>query len=319
MRSALFAAAIVGLVHAANAMPAMAHESLAGKRAPTDIIAGAGDEAWRDIDPAHLMVIDFDRGRVTIELSDRFAPCHVAQMKSLVRAGFYDGLSFYRVIDGFVAQAGDVFENRDRPDDISLLAAELTQVLDGFPDPLHLLPRHREAQGTGTDGYADITGILDGMPVGLELNDDPNLIWPLHCTGAVAMARDEDPDTGSTEFYITLQPQRYLDRNLTVFGRVIDGMAHLQALTRQAPPQVPGDPMGDIIRRAFIGDTPPEGERPPRWQVFRTDTALFADYVESRRNRPESFFIFRPDHVDACQLPIPVRRQPAQNDEPSED
>ncbi|MEL7491981.1 MAG: peptidylprolyl isomerase, partial [Pseudomonadota bacterium] len=99
--------------------------------------------------------------------------------------------------------------------------------------------------------------------------------------------------------------------NLTVFGRVIDGMEHVQALKRQPPPEEEGDPLGETIVRAWMGDAPPEGEDAPTWQVFRTDTALFAEYVESRRNRPEAFFYYRPDHVDVCQLTIPVREKPA--------
>ena len=168
------------------------------------------------------------------------------------------------------------------------------------------------------DGFSEQVGFSnDGFPFGTTLPAFNS--WPLHCTGAFAFGRENDPDTASTEFYITLQPQRYLDRNMTVFGRVIDGMEHVQALTRQAPPETEDDPLGDVILRAWMGDTPPEGEETPGWQVFRTDTEIFAEYVESRRNRPEAFFIYRPNHVDVCQLPIPVRTAPmAQAPEPED-
>jgi len=234
------------------------------------------------------------------------------QMKTLVKSGFYDGLSFYRVIDGFVAQGGDVFETRELPEGTTReLRAEFSLA---YTD-LFELP------SVVKDHYSEKVIFIDGVPVGLEntskIDGVRREMWLLHCTGAMAMARDTPKDTGGTEFYITLQPQRYLDRNLTVFGKVIDGMQHLQALTRQAPPETEEDPLGETIIRAWMGDQLPEGEVAPAWQVLRTETQPFAEYVESRRNRPEAFFYHRPDHIDVCQLSIPVREKPAKIDEPA--
>jgi len=288
-------------------------QALAGKRAPSQIIATAPDDQWRTVNPAKLVVMELSRGRVIIELSDRLAPNHVGQMQNLVKGGFYDGLSFYRVIEGFVAQGGDPFEERVVPDGVKEnLVAEIEHLLmEDEADVDSVLPGFANAG----DGYAQTaTGWLDGIPIGVEWTNSIYRRWPLHCTGAFAFGRNNDPDSASTEFYITLQPQRYLDRNLTIFGRVIDGMDHIQALTRQLPPEDETDPLGDEIRRVWMGDAPPEGETTPVWQVFRTDNALFADYVESRRNRPEAFFFYRPNHVDVCQVTIPVRMaSPANN------
>ena len=276
-------------------------QPIEGKRAPGEIIATAEPEQWRNVDPAQLMIIDLELrtgpGRVTIELSENFAPNHVAQLKTLVKAGFYDRLSFYRVIDGFVAQAGDPFGTRALPEGTvkNITAENTAQLIDIFDLP-GLVPDH----------YAEKVFFLDAMPMGRNDRE----AWPLHCTGALAIGRENDPDTASTEIYVTLQPQRYLDRNLTIVGRVIGGMEHVQALTRQLPPENEGDPLGDVIVRAWMGDVPPEGESTPQWQVFETGTALFSEYVASRRNRPEAFFIYRPDHVDICQLTIPVRQKP---------
>ncbi|MEL6379791.1 MAG: peptidylprolyl isomerase [Pseudomonadota bacterium] len=290
-------------------------QAIEGKRGPSVIIAEAPDDQWRTVDPAQLVVMELEHGRITIELSDFFAPNHVAQMKTLVKAGYYDGLSFYRVIEGFVAQGGDPFSIRPLPDAAtnSLMSEFEIRLGNGLlgADPF------RFYAPIDKDGYADGTGWHQGFAMGIANGDghnDMGRFWLLHCTGAFAFGRNNDPDSASTEFYITLQPQRYLDRNLTVFGRVIDGMEHVQALTRQAPPEEEGDPLGDMIVRAWMGDTPPEDETSPNWQVFRTGNEIFADYVESRRNRPEAFFIYRPNHVDVCQLPIPVRQTPAPRD-----
>ncbi|MEL6113074.1 MAG: peptidylprolyl isomerase, partial [Pseudomonadota bacterium] len=259
--------------------------------------------------------------------------------------------SFYRVIEGFVAQGGDPFGARELPEGaVETLKAEFDENKSReFMLGLGIAASQYETAACnqkvicdqtlgcindfpclmllGHDNYAGrvgSTGFLKGFPtahhdegqIGGRLkhpNEDERYSL-IHCTGAFAFGRENDPDTASTEFYITLQPQRYLDRNLTVFGRVIDGMEHVQALTRQAPPEKEDDPLGDVIVRAWMGDTPPEGETTPAWQVFRTDTEIFADYVESRRNRPEAFFIYRPNHVDVCQLPIPVRQTPVPGD-----
>ena len=301
----------VALLLAVLPIPSNAWEALEGKRSPGEIIAASTSEHWRDIDPANLLVMNLEEGRIVVELAPDFAPAHVAQMTTLVTTGFYDGLSFYRVIDGFVAQGGDVFEKGGMPEGTTKsLKAELTVPYDLANGNHTMLSARADISRPNTDGYAPLTGIVDGFPVGFNPHKEETEAWLLHCTGAMAMARDTDPDTGGTEFYFTLQPQRYLDRNLTVFGIVRRGMDVLQGVTRQAPPEDETDPMGDIIQRAWMGNTPPEGEDAPALQVLQSGTELFAEYVESRRNRPEAFWVYRPDHVDICQLPIPVREKP---------
>lgn len=264
-------------------------------RGPGQIIAEAAPEDWRALDPENMLVIDLERGRVTVALSEKLAQTHTAQLKALAREGFYDGLSFYRVIDGFVAQGGDVLETRD-----VTTAAETLEAL--FDEPFRADMGFTPIKDR--DGYAARVGYIDSEPVGVDAAGET--VWRLHCTGAMAMARGNEKDTGGTEFYITLQPQRYLDRNLTVFGQVIDGMEHLQALRRVAPAQSAEDDLGETILSMRVAADLAEDER-PAFEIMRSETATFAEYVESRRNRPEEFFYYRPDHVDICAVSIPVR------------
>ena len=107
-----------------------------------------------------------------------------------------------------------------------------------------------------------------------------------------------------------MQPQRYLDRNLTVFGRVIDGMEHLQALRRVSPPETKEDDLGEtIIRMRMASDS----EAPvAAWEILDSARPVFADFMEARRNRPESFFHYSADHLDVCQAPVPVRKRNAE-------
>lgn len=295
--SLLFAVACSqGDAHAAESTQETVEKDV--KRGPGEIIAEAADEDWRMLDPENMLVIELARGRVVVALSERLAQGHVAQLKALAREGFYDGLSFYRVIDGFVAQGGDVFEKREIKTASKTVTAEFDQALT---DEMTFTPIG------DVDGYAASVGFLDSEPVGV----DGDIIWKLHCAGAMAMARNNERDSGGTEFYITLQPQRYLDRNLSVFGNVVEGMEHLQALRRVAPPENEDDDQGEeIVSMRIAADLP--GDKRPMLEIMRSDTKTFADYVESRRNRPEDFFYYRPDHVDVCALPVPVRPITAQ-------
>ena len=154
------------------------------------------------------------------------------------------------------------------------------------------------------DGYAAKAGFIDTLPAGVD--EAGENVWHLHCAGAMAMARSNERDSAGTEFYITLQPQRYLDRNLTVFGRVVQGMEHLQALRRVAPPQSEDDDMGEAIVSMRIGSDLSADEQ-AQLEIMRSESNAFQQYVAARRNRPEDFFYYTPDHIDVCDLPIPVR------------
>lgn len=284
--AALFAAVAAGNVFA---------DALEGKKSPAEILADSAPGDWRALDPEFTLYIELERGRVIVALSPTLAQGHVAQIKALAREGFYDGLSFYRVIDGFVAQGGDLFETREVKSAKKTLPAEFDEfapegmVFTNMPD---------------RDGYASMSGFIDSLPAGMD--NQTARVWLLHCAGAMAMARDEGKDTAGTEFYITLQPQRYLDRNLSVFGRVVKGMEYLQALRRVQPAETPEGDLGETIKSVRVAADVPSEEREPL-EILRSDTDTFRAYVESRRNRPEAFFYYRPDYVDICQLSVPVR------------
>ncbi|MEQ9317073.1 MAG: peptidylprolyl isomerase [Henriciella sp.] len=253
---------------------------------------------WRPIPAENLLLIETVHGMITVELNPDFAPNHVERMRKLAFAGIMHGKRFYRVIEGFVAQGG--FQDETAILDWPNLENENDRVYSsGRFTPLG-----------NKDLFAPEVGHIGGFPVGRSQLMGRE--WLLHCPGAMAMARDTDPDSGSTEFYIVLDAQRYLDRNLTVFGRVIDGMEHVQALKRgnrdvengviQAPE------VGDEILSFRIAADLPEEAR-PQWEAMVTGSQAFEDFKRSKRVRNEEFFYRKPPEVlDICSFVAPVRR-----------
>lgn len=188
---------------------------------PTSPLAHSSD--WYPVPAEHLVTIDTHYGDVVIALHPSLAPQHVARFTSLVNAGFYNDQYFYRVVEGFVAQAGsnDTHDTAAFPPSLlSPLKAEFTVKNKGDVDLVET-----------NDMFAPETGFLDGFAVGVD--NTRNEMWGLHCPGTVAFARNSEKDTASTELYIVIgQAPRHLDRNMSVIGRVVEGMTVLQQLPR---------------------------------------------------------------------------------------
>ncbi|HEX7062497.1 MAG TPA: peptidylprolyl isomerase [Woeseiaceae bacterium] len=270
----------------------------------TTATADAEEGTWRRADPDYLVVLTLPDGEVLIELAPAFAPRTVAQFKELVGKGFYDGLDFYRVIDGFVAQGGDGSDMAGTTPAVPTLPAEFERAWsDELPFTTVQMP----------DLFAPETGFTDGFAAARDLQN--GRIWLTHCPGVVAMARNNAPDTGSTDFYIVIgQAPRYLDRNLTIFGRVIDGMAVVQRIIRgeaSANGMIPEDaPRTEIVDAALATTLPPA--ELGIVEVEETGSEAFAEMLETRRHRGKPFFHHTPPAVlDVCQIPVATRRLPA--------
>lgn len=261
--------------------------------------AFAADDEWREVDPENLVVMDLSYGRVLLELAPDFAPKHAERFRALVRAKFYDGQSFYRVIDGFVAQGGIGEGDDKKTPEWAPLKAEFDRPIDD------------DVQFTklgSPDLFASEVGHVDGFPVGRDWKE--GRMWILHCPGTLAMARDNDPDTGGTEFYVPIgHGPRRLDRNLTAFGRVLDGMQYLQKLSRGDPKVESGviqdaSKQDPIVRMQLAADM--GGER-PRMQVVDTASKGFAAYKDQRRNPAPDFYKRASPNLDICAFNAPVQ------------
>lgn len=262
-------------------------------RAPSEIINTAPSTAWQKVNNDNVIRIELETGHVYVELNTQLAPNHSKNIKALAREGFYDGLSVYRFVEGFVAQGGDSTDSKIPTNGKKRLNAELSYKTDLKLEIMAL---------DGSDGYAIRTGFLNGFAVGQ--NHGGTKTWMTHCTGTFAMARGNDINSGGTEFYITLSPQRYLDRNITVFGRVLEGMEHVQKLQR-TPEE--GKPYNPIIGVHVLSDIAQQD--PSHFEYLNTDSSSFEELVAARTNRPEPWFKFTPNYVDVCAITVPTRRK----------
>jgi cyclophilin family peptidyl-prolyl cis-trans isomerase len=183
--------------------------------------------------PANRLMLDLsDGGTVVIQLRPDLAPNHVARIQDLVRRGFYNGLTFHRVIPGFMAQGGD-------------------------------------PKGTGEGGseLPDLKAEFTNMPF---------------LRGSVAAARAKSNDSANSQFFIMFQPNRSLETNYTVFGRVLSGMDAVDRIAPGEPPAVPTK-----IIRASLGDMPIAAAPPPAPAATPMETAPAQSSADQAAAQPK--------------------------------
>lgn len=303
--SATLAACVLALSGCATSgAPATAVET----RSTQELLDASTPADWRTPDPANLLYMDLAGGRVIIELAPAFAPEHVANIRTLARGGFWNGLTLYRSQDNFVVQFGDITEEGVPGKPIGSARAKLPAEFDRASAGLafHALP--------DADGWSAQAGFVDGFPAARDDRKGAGRTWLAHCYGTLGAGRDMAPDSSNgTELYIvTGQSPRQLDRNITTVGRVLQGMELLSVLPRGTGPLgFYEDPKQRTpIRRIRLASEVPANERTPL-QVLRTDTPLFDAVVESRRNRRDDWYVRPAGHIDLCNISVPVRTPPA--------
>jgi peptidylprolyl isomerase len=270
--------------------------------APTmgEVLAASSPADWRPVDLNNTLYVDLPSGRVIIELAPAFAPLHVANIKTLTRAGYFNGLGVVREQDNYVAQWGDPDNRHTLPPGIGKTAPEFD-----MPSPAKL-PFTRLPDG---DVYAPEVGFSDGFPVARSAAQ--HRTWLAHCYGMVGVGRDMPVDSGSgAELYVVIgHAPRHLDRNVALVGRVLKGVELLSGLPRGSAEMgfYTKDEKPLVIKSIRLAADVPPAER-TNLEVIRTDTPTFASLIESRRNRPEEFF--KPasaGKIDLCNVPIAVR------------
>lgn len=275
-------------------------------RSMQEILDASKPSDWRTLDPANTLYLDLAAGRVVIELAPDFAPAHVANLRTLAREGYWNGLSINRSQDNFVVQWGDGAEDEKARKPLGSAPSKLPAEFSRSSDKLdfHALPDR--------DGWAPQVGFADGFPAARD--PASKTAWLAHCYGMVGAGRDIAPDSSNgTELYVVIgQSPRQLDRNITTVGRVVQGMELLSVLPRGTGPLgfYEKPEQRTAIKAIRLASEVPQNER-TAIEVLRTDTPLFDELVEARRNRRDDFYKRPAGHIDLCNVPLPARTPPA--------
>jgi peptidylprolyl isomerase len=262
-----------------------------------DLLARAPAADWRVPNVDDILYLELPRGRVVIELATRLVPQHAANIKSLARAHYFDGLAIIRVQDNYVVQWDDESHRRPLPPGVRP-AVE-------FSADAHAAARFEPLPDH--DLYAPQVGFLEGFPAGR--NPRTHTVWLAHCYGMVGAGRDDPAESTGAEMYAVIgNAPRQLDRNVALVGRVLKGMDLLSTLPRGSGEMgfyVASEPPVPITSIRVASDVP-ESERTPI-EVLRTDSATFRSVLAQRRDRKEPWFKHNPGTIDLCNVPLPVR------------
>lgn len=250
---------------------------------------------WRTLSPDDTLYIETENGRVIIELATNFSPRHVERVKKLVRSGFYDGLDFYRVIDTFVVQGGDMAETSSNP-----LAKQT--IKSEFEWPIDSSKHYTLVQEP--DLLAEQTGFIDGFAVGRDSKEGKE--WLISCPGVINLARTADIHSASTDFAIMMgQAPRHLDRNMSIFGRIIDGMPVLNHIKRGDAKNggVIEDPKArsKIVKMTIASDLPKAQQQTIK--IENTHSENFKQKIKERRERANPFYLHKGNGaIDICYI-----------------
>ncbi len=272
-----------------------------------EILDASPASDWRTLEPTHALYLQLSSGRVIIELAPGFAPAHVANISTLAKEGYWDGLAIIRAQDNYVVQWGD--PNGDDAAKKKAIGSAKAKLPAEF---------ERTAGGVDfvrlpdADGWASQVGFSSGFPAARDPQADK--AWLAHCYGMVGAGRDvaADSSDGTSLYVVTGQSPRMLDRNITLVGRVVQGIELLTVLPRGTGPlgfyekSEQNVPIQSIKLASEVED-----EQRTSLQLLRTDSKTFQTLVESRRNRHDEWYKRPAGHIDLCNVPLPVRAPPA--------
>lgn len=246
--------------------------------APAEQAVSAPDSAWRMVSPENLLVIDTNRGRILVELEPRMAPLSVERIRTLADRGFYDGLTFHRVMVGFMAQTGDPQGTGTGGSDLPDLPGEF-QFRRGSDGQFIVVPE----SGPGLRGVMGSSPILTQPDAQMMFNADGRVTAVgLFCPGAAGMARNSDPNSANSQFFLTMGESPNLNGSYTPFGQVLAGQDVIVRL-KVGPEADNGrvtDP--DVMTRVRTASAMPEAER-PSVRVMLTSDPAYAAVIEARR------------------------------------
>lgn len=259
---------------------------------PLPTAAAAPPAPWRVLPPDNTLVIETTKGRIVVEMRPDLAPLAVARVKLLAREGVYDGLLFHRVIDHFVDQTGNP-NNRD---------GGASSHPDLPPEFVFKLPAGRlapvRAASDGQQGFVGASPVEAVSAAEASRAADGRLrAWGAYCPGVAGMGRQADPGTSNSEIFFMRDAARRLDRDYTVWGKVVAGLEVVRAMAVGEPPEHP-----DRMLKVRVMADMPDAER-PRLEVMDERSPAFGKLVARLRAARGADFT-------VCDIEVPVRMSP---------
>lgn len=284
----LFVTAITGLLIAS---PALAAKNPAPSPVPKPALVAPTTADFRPVDPDNMLVVDTNKGRIIVELYPMVAPNHVAQIKTLAKQHFYDGQTFFRVIDDFMDQTGDPTNKGDGDSKLPNIKAEFTFRRDaGTPFVAVAKP---------SDGVVGFIGVMPVMSQPDDLMvmtaDGKVTAWPLYCPGVMGMARNSDPDSANSQFFFMRAAYPTLEKKYTAWGRVVSGEDVVKAIKVGEPAPDPQDKMLTVRLGSDMAL-----KDSPKVYVLNTKTEAFKSIVDKAREDKGADF-------SACDVEIPTQ------------
>jgi peptidylprolyl isomerase len=264
------------------------------------IIEKSASADWRRVPPENQVYFNLTSGQVVFELADAFAPKHAAAIRTLVRQKYFDGASFSRVEDNYVAQVG-------REESDASVATETSRNIPAeFWRPSNTVSFELISR---RDPYADAVGFSAGFPVAVDVRSGQ--AWLAHCYGMVGAARSNSPASGSaTELYVVIgHSPRELDRNATLVGRVLLGMEHLSSLERGRAARGVYDSQQhpQRVTKAVLASDLPEKQR-MAIEVLLEGSNTFKSVLSWLQDRRDEWNRVPARGIDLCNIPIVARR-----------
>lgn len=276
---------------AAAALAALASAAYAAPPVSTGAAAVPAPSAadWRTPDPSNVLVIDTNKGRIFVEMIPEVAPQTVARVRELAHEHFYDGQKFFRVVENFMDQTGDPQNNGQGGSPMPNVPAEFT-FRRGADTPFVLA-----ADQTGAE-----VGFVKSLPVMTQpmalaaLTTDQKVTgWALYCPGVAGFARDQDPNSGNSQFFLMRAAYPSLEKRYTAWGRVVAGEDVVRAIKVGEPV---AEPMDVMERVRLLADLP--GDQRPKLRVIDPNGSWFkAEIARTRAAKGADF--------SACDIDIP--------------
>ncbi len=268
----------------------------------------APPSAWRTVDAENLMLIDTDYGQIGVELYPEIAPKHVEQIKTLVRRGFYDGIVFHRVINGFMNQTGDPTGTGRGDSDLPDIPAEFTFRRDVNKIPVDIIqkrdvnPSLPELGLLGGGFYKALPVVTHPAAQAWVTKDGKVAASGVHCRGVTSMARSSNINSGNSQFFLMRTARgadaQSLNTQYSIWGRAVMGVEVIDSIKVGVNGENEGF-VPDKMKRVRLAADLPDDEQ-PKIKILKTQGADFKRFIETQKKQDGTY-------KDICNIEIPTQ------------